>query len=94
METVGIFVLAPSAAVLEQRLRGRSKDTEEQIHRRLDVACREVGEFAQYEYVVVNDDLETAVDRIAAIVLAERSRVRMMRASAEKIIRTFAGPGA
>src|SRR5688572_5887663 len=49
LETVGIFVLPPSAPVLEQRLRGRSKDTEEQVRRRLDTACEEVGEFAIYE---------------------------------------------
>ena len=49
IETVGIFVLPPSAAILEQRLRGRSKDTEEQIRRRLDEAFDEVGEFAQYD---------------------------------------------
>ena len=72
IETIGIFVLPPSAAVLEQRLRGRSKDSEEQIRRRLDVARREVGEFAQYEYVVVNDEVDAAVDRLRAIVLAER----------------------
>src|SRR5262245_48220565 len=48
IETVGIFVLPPSAAILEQRLRGRSKDTEEQMQRRLQVARGEVGEFTQY----------------------------------------------
>ena len=46
LENVGIFVLPPSAPVLEQRLRGRSKDTEEQVRRRLETACQEVGEFA------------------------------------------------
>ena len=89
IETVGIFVLPPSAAVLEQRLRGRSKDTEEQIRRRLEVARREVGEFAQYEYVVVNDELDGAVNRLRAIVLAERARVKAMRGEAETIIETF-----
>jgi guanylate kinase len=89
IETIGIFVLPPSAAILEQRLRGRSKDTEEQIRKRLEVACREVNEFAQYEYVVVNDELETAVARIGAIVLAERARVKGMRGAAEIIIETF-----
>jgi guanylate kinase len=89
IETVGIFVLPPSAAILEQRLRGRSKDTEEQIRKRLEAACREVSEFAQYEYVVVNDELETAVGRIGAIVLAERARVKVMRGGADKIIETF-----
>jgi guanylate kinase len=93
IETVGIFVLPPSAAVLEQRLRGRSKDSEEQIRRRLDVACREVGEYVQYEYVVINDELELAVERLAAIVRAERVRVKAMRRAAEEIIRTFHGGG-
>ena len=91
IETVGIFVLPPSARTLEQRLRGRSKDTEEQIRRRLDVARREVAEFAQYEYVVINDEVDTAVDRLRAIVLAERARVRVMRAPAEAVIGTFYG---
>ena len=90
IETVGIFVLPPSAAVLEQRLRGRSKDSEEQIRRRLDVARREVDEFAQYEYVVVNDEVPAAVDRLRAIIVAERGRVKSMRPDAEQIIRTFA----
>jgi guanylate kinase len=91
IETVGIFVLPPSAAVLERRLRGRSKDTEEQIRRRLEVARVEVAEFEQYEYLVVNDEVDLAVDRLRAIVLAERSRVRPMRAAAEIIIGTFHG---
>jgi len=91
IETIGIFVLPPSAAVLEQRLRGRSKDSDEQVRRRLETACREVGEFAQYEHVVVNDELETAAGRIGAIVLAERTRVKCMRGRAEEIIKTFKG---
>jgi guanylate kinase len=88
-DTVGIFVLPPSTDILESRLRGRSKDTEQDIRRRLDVARQEVGEYASYEYVVINDELEPAVDRLRAIVLAERARVRSMRADAESIIRTF-----
>jgi guanylate kinase len=91
IENVGIFVLAPSASILEQRLRGRSKDSEDQIRQRLEVACTEVGDYAEYEYVVVNDELEGAVARIGAIVLAERSRVKAMRRTAEKIIETFKG---
>jgi guanylate kinase len=89
IETIGIFVLPPSAAILEQRLRGRSKDSEDQIRRRLEVARREVDEFEQYDYVVINDQLEAAVERLRAIVLAERSRVKSQRSVAEDIIRTF-----
>jgi guanylate kinase len=90
IETIAIFVLPPSAAILEQRLRGRSKDSEEQIRRRLDVARREVDEFERYEYVVINDEVDAAVDRLRAIVLAERGRVRPMRSAAQAIINTFA----
>jgi guanylate kinase len=89
IESVGIFVLPPSAATLEQRLRGRSKDSDEEIRKRLEAACREVGEFATYEYVVVNDELDGAVDRLRAIVLAERARVKAMRSTAAAIIETF-----
>jgi guanylate kinase len=91
LAAVSIFVLPPSAPILEQRLRGRSKDSEEQIRRRLAVARQEIGEFAQYDYVVVNDELGQAVSRIRAIVLAERSRVKAVRPAAEKIIETFHG---
>lgn len=89
IETVGVFVLPPSSAILEQRLRGRSKDTEEQITRRLNVACKEVGEFAQYDYVVVNDEVEAAVERLQSIVVGERARTKQMRPIAEGIIGTF-----
>ena len=87
--TVGIFILPPSAAILEQRLRGRSKDSEEQILRRLAVARGEVGEYEQYDYVVINDELDAAVDRLRAIALAERARVRVMRQPAGAVLGTF-----
>jgi guanylate kinase len=48
-----------------------------------------VDEYAQYEYVVINDDIETAVGRLQAIVGAERARVKRMREDAEAIIGTF-----
>ncbi len=89
IESIGVFVLPPSAAVLEQRLRGRSKDSDEEIRKRLEAARREVTEFAAYEYVVVNDELDGAVDRLGAIVQAERARVKAMRSTAETIIETF-----
>jgi guanylate kinase len=89
IETTAIFVMPPSMDVLEQRLRGRSKDTEEAIQRRLQVARGEVAAFVDYEFVVVNDELTTAVDRLRSIVVAQRSRLRRMRADAEGIVRTF-----
>ena len=91
--TVGIFVLPPSFEVLEQRLRGRSKDTEEAMQRRLQTARDEVAAFAEYDYVVVNDELGACVDRLRAIVLAERSRLRFAHAAAKQIVETFHAEG-
>ena len=84
-----IFVMPPSFGVLERRLRGRSKDPEPEIQRRLAVARREVASFSEYDYLVVNDELEGAVDRLRSIVLAERARLQRVRRDAETIIRTF-----
>lgn len=89
IQTIGVFVLPPSADVLGQRLRGRSKDSEEQIRRRLEVAGAEVDEYAMYDYVVINDELDAAVERLRAIVGAERVRTRRMRAEIQAIIETF-----
>jgi guanylate kinase len=75
--------------VLERRLRGRSADTEEAMQRRLQTARDEVAAFAEYDYVVVNDALEACVDRVRAIVLAERARLRSAHGMAERIVRTF-----
>ena len=84
-----IFVMPPSYDVLEQRLRGRSKDSEAAIQRRLQVARDEVASFAEYDFIVVNDELAGAVDRLRSIILAERAQLRRMQTTAEDIIRTF-----
>jgi guanylate kinase len=89
VETSAVFVMPPSLEVLEQRLRGRSKDREEEIQRRLQVAREEVASFGEYDFVVVNDDLTAAVDRLHSIIIAERARLPRMRGEAERIVRTF-----
>ena len=89
IESTTVFVMPPSFEVLEQRLRGRSKDPEEAIQRRLQVAREEVASFAEYDFVVINDELTAAVERLRGIVIAERARLERMRAEAETIVRTF-----
>ena len=84
-----VFVMPPSLTVLEQRLRGRSKDPEAAIQRRLQAARDEVAAFRDYDYVVINDELTSSVDRLRGIVLAERARLQRMQAVADDIIRTF-----
>jgi len=86
---VGIFVLPPSYQVLEQRLRGRSKDSEEAVHRRLQVAREEVSAFEEYDYIVINDQFGPCVERMRGIVLAERSKLACMRPKAREILKTF-----
>ena len=93
VEATTVFVLPPSFEVLEHRLRGRSKDSDAQIRRRLQVAREEVDAFPEYDYIVVNDDLDGAVARLRAIVLAERARQDVMRPEAERIVKTFQESG-
>lgn len=72
LPAIGIFVLPPSFAVLEQRLRDRSRESEEQIERRLAVARQEVAALPEYDYVLVNGELDSCVDALQTIVLGER----------------------
>jgi guanylate kinase len=88
-ESVGIFVLPPSYGILEERLRRRSKDHEAAIQRRLEVARAEVGAVAEYDYVVINDEVDAAVARLGCIVQAERSRRSRMGPVAAEVIETF-----
>jgi guanylate kinase len=88
---VGVFVLPPSFDVLERRLRGRSKDSEEAIRRRLATAREEIAAVDEYDYVVVNDELDACVDRLRAIVLAERARRAVMAPAIAEISGSFAG---
>ena len=89
IDHTAIFVMPPSFEVLEQRLRGRSKDSEEQMQRRLDTARSEASSYIDYDYVVVNDDLQSTVVRLQEIIAAERSRTHRMKPVAERIITTF-----
>ncbi|HEY3380364.1 MAG TPA: guanylate kinase [Vicinamibacterales bacterium] len=89
LPSVGIFLLPPSFDVLEQRLRGRGRDPEDAIVRRLATARREVQVFVEYDYVVVNDEIEACAGRLRAIVLAERSRLEVMTPAARRILAGF-----
>ena len=77
-DAVSIFVLPPSRAELESRLRKRSLSenvhAEEVIRRRLDEARREIENYPNYDYILINDRLEQSVDQLQAIVLGERIR--------------------
>lgn len=84
-----VFVMPPSFQVLESRLRGRSTEPEAALQRRLETARAEVSSYREYDYVVVNDDVEPTVVRLQEIIAAERSRVHRMTRVADGIVRTF-----
>ena len=88
-DAVAVFVLPPSFAALEERLRGRGDASEEAIRRRLQAAGDEVGHYGEYDYVVVNDDLDACVATVVAVVKAARARVSRMRGAATRILGTF-----
>jgi len=71
---ISIFILPPSIEVLENRLRSRNTDTEAEILNRIDNAAYEIKMASQYDYNVVNDKLEVAVDDVVCIIQAERLR--------------------
>lgn len=89
IDHTSIFVLPPTFEILERRLRGRSADSEAAMQRRLAAARAEAGCYADYDYVVINDQLEPTVVRLQEIIAAERSRTHRMKHIAEDIIRTF-----
>jgi guanylate kinase len=89
LDAVTVFVLAPSRAILEQRLRARSQDSDEVIRRRLANAVREIRNYSQYDYVLVNKELEVAVESLKGIVRAERVRRVRVEEKIRPILATF-----
>lgn len=88
-EAVSIFVLPPSREVLKERLRARSQDSEEVIQRRLRGAAEEVRNYSQYDYVLINREIEEASACLASIVRAERLRTARMAEEVRPIIESF-----
>lgn len=89
-ESVTVFILPPSGEVLLDRLRGRKSETPQQLVVRLHSALEELRAVQEYEYVVVNDDLDQAVQRVGAILDAEvvsRERLAGLRHNVEVLIR-------
>ena len=88
-EAILVFLLPPSAEELTRRLRGRGTETEDQVAVRIQHSRHEMEQFPHYEYLVVNEDLETAYRQLESIFLAERSRLVRMSATAQSILNSF-----
>lgn len=74
-DVISIFLTPPNMTILEKRLRERGSEDDEDVKRRLNIACEELNRIGEYDYVVVNDDLESAVDEIKTIIMAEKLKV-------------------
>ena len=74
-DAVSVFILPPSRGELERRLRGRGKDPEEVIERRMREAVSEMSHYAEYDYLVMNDAFGHALEDLVAIVRARRLRL-------------------
>lgn len=73
-DLVSVFILPPSIGDLEKRLRGRAQDTEDVVQRRMSRAADEMSHWPEYDYVVVNRDVDQSIAQVRAILLAERLR--------------------
>jgi guanylate kinase len=86
-EAVAVFVLPPSLEELERRLRGRGTDDDATVQKRLAKAQKEIENYALFDYLVVNDDLDRAYDRLRSVVLAESARRVRKAMLAESLLR-------
>lgn len=93
-EAVSIFVLPPSRKILEQRLRARSQDSDAVMQRRLRGAALEVRNYSQYDYVLINRDLDECAKDLEAIVRTERLRRVRMEDAIRPILESFEDGGA
>jgi len=88
---VAVFVLPPSRAELEHRIRARGQDSEDEIARRLERARQEMLNYSSYDFAVINDDLERAGREAQAIALGSRCRVARNEERIREILKSFGG---
>ena len=92
-DAVSLFILPPSADALEHRMRARAQDSEDTIRRRLDAAREEMSHYAEFDYVIVNEHFETAVEEACAVFTASRLRRAQQEIRHEGLIRALLGEG-
>jgi guanylate kinase len=88
-DAVGIFILPPSVAALEQRLRKRGQDSEEVIAKRVRAAAGEIAHAGDFDYVIINDNFETALSELASIAQSARCRVRQQAARHDRLFADY-----
>jgi len=86
-DSVSVFLMPPSMAILEQRLKSRETEDPDEIARRLAIAVFEINQCSLYDYFVINDELEEAVDNIYSIIKAEKLRTARMKETICEVIK-------
>ena len=90
-DAIAVFIMPPSFAELERRLRTRRQESEEAIQRRLEIARSEIRFCRDYDHIVINDVLEDSIQTLEAIVRAGRARPWRQQARIDEIIASFGG---
>ena len=88
-EGVFIFIIPPSLDVLKKRLIGRETENKEQLNLRLKNAYTEIAEYVNFDYVIINCDLESAFKRLMSIVVAEKCRMKNVKNEIDNILEDF-----
>jgi guanylate kinase len=89
MDSVSIFILPPSYAVLRQRLQARGTDKPEELELRLRNAPEELRHYSSFDYVIINDEIERAAGQLASIIYAERARCMRQESLVREVIKEF-----
>jgi guanylate kinase len=89
MDSVSVFILPPSFAVLRHRLCARGTDTPESLEVRLRNAPEELRQYSSFDYVIINDEIDRAVGQLASIIYAERARCVRQERVVEQVIKEF-----
>jgi len=88
-DAVSIFILPPSFEILKQRLQARGTDSPEELDLRLRNAPTELKDYSAFQYVILNDDLDRAVNQMTAIVHAERARLSRQETKVRRVVAAF-----
>jgi guanylate kinase len=90
-ESMAVFILPPSYQVLRERLLRRSLDDGVVIEQRLKIACKEIRHYKEYDYLIINEDLDSSIRELESIILGARCRIAGRIESAKSILATFGG---
>jgi guanylate kinase len=93
-DSIGVFILPPSYQVLRERLERRRLDDGVVIEQRLKRACQEITRYREYDFLIINNDLENSIRELESIILGARCRITGRMAAAKSVLATFGGTDA